>query len=615
MQRSLKQSAANGKLPSTGEMAAFRAYLQGIGAKASVTRFAPALLSEGRNARGVIGDVRRSLIAAARQRHRSDWVDVLTRIAPDSPRRLQQRVESALRELPVVPIPVPQFEDAVSLWFSQRIAHALTSAGIKTLAELVVYKSRRKMWWRSIEGLGQRAALHIDGFVESHPNLAKQAKALLEHLRANTRSPWQVALAVPLDSTEKPRRRSNDDKALVTEMLPWDRAKQASQFDGSRGKLRAPKRGCLLDAGNDYDAVNAWLGLQESVATKRAYRKEVERLMLWAIVERGKPLSSLTSEDAMTYRSFLRRPTPASRWIGPVVSRDSVEWRPFQGPLSIRSMAYALSVLSSLFRWLTEQRYLLGNPFAGITAKASRAATGGAGASIHFSKPRDRAFSTPEWKLIRRWADRAERDFGWTNDAAARLRFILDFMVSTGLRVDELANVKLRELFSVKRTHRWVNVKGKGGKRGAVAIPPLAWDALKLELKRRGISANVTQWPSEAYLVASIDAAIVSTNASTQKKETQRSAGLTAGRIWAILRRLFDQIAERVESKQPHFAEKLRAASPHWLRHTHATLALQGGAELVTVRDNLRHASVTTTSNYLHADETRRARQIAKVFR
>jgi site-specific recombinase XerC len=107
---------------------------------------------------------------------------------------------------------------------------------------------------------------------------------------------------------------------------------------------------------------------------------------------------------------------------------------------------------------------------------------------------------------------------------------MLDFTVSTGLRVDELTKLRLREFFSVKRAHRWVNVDGKGGKRGAVAIPPLAWDALKLELKRRGISANMNQWSSEAYLVASIDAAIVATNASTQKKETQRSAGLTAGR-------------------------------------------------------------------------------------
>lgn len=50
------------------------------------------------------------------------------------------------------------------------------------------------------------------------------------------------------------------------------------------------------------------------------------------------------------------------------------------------------------------------------------------------------------------------------------------------------------------------------------------------------------------------------------------------------------------------------------MRHTHATHALARGAELTTVRDNLRHASVATTSIYLHTDEVKRARQIGDAF-
>lgn len=64
----------------------------------------------------------------------------------------------------------------------------------------------------------------------------------------------------------------------------------------------------------------------------------------------------------------------------------------------------------------------------------------------------------------------------------------------------------------------------------------------------------------------------------------------------------------------PAIAEKLRRASPHWMRHTHATHALARGAELTTVRDNLRDASIATTSIYLHGDEVKRARQMAKAF-
>lgn len=48
--------------------------------------------------------------------------------------------------------------------------------------------------------------------------------------------------------------------------------------------------------------------------------------------------------------------------------------------------------------------------------------------------------------------------------------------------------------------------------------------------------------------------------------------------------------------------------------HTHATQALTRGAELTTVRDNLRHASITTTSIYLHGDEVKQARQMDAAF-
>jgi integrase len=44
------------------------------------------------------------------------------------------------------------------------------------------------------------------------------------------------------------------------------------------------------------------------------------------------------------------------------------------------------------------------------------------------------------------------------------------------------------------------------------------------------------------------------------------------------------------------------------------THALNSGAELTTVRDNLRHSSITTTSMYLHADDAWRAKQIAEAF-
>lgn len=121
------------------------------------------------------------------------------------------------------------------------------------------------------------------------------------------------------------------------------------EVDGSQGQFRAPRLVCLLKASNDYEAVQAFPARVHSHTAR--LRKEAERLILLAIVERGCTLSSLTTDDAITSRAFLRRPTPLERWVGAARSRQSVEWRPFSGPLSTRSAAHARTVLAALFRW------------------------------------------------------------------------------------------------------------------------------------------------------------------------------------------------------------------------------------------------------------------------
>lgn len=166
---------------------------------------------------------------------------------------------------------------------------------------------------------------------------------------------------------------------------------------------------CTLNATNGYEAVQAWLALHETATTQRAYRKEAERLILSVIVERGRALSSLTTDDAIAYRTFLRRPTPREHWVGPPRSRDSAEWRRFTGDLSARSAAYALTVLSALFRWLIEQRYVLANPFAGIKVR---------GATLRPALDTTRGFTEGERLLLRAIADGLEWSYGWSEPAA-----------------------------------------------------------------------------------------------------------------------------------------------------------------------------------------------------
>lgn len=450
--------------------------------------------------------------------------------------------------------------DEVGLWLTQRAARTLRDHGIATLADLTVRVPRRRGWWRTIAGLGQTGAQQIESFFAAHPHLTAQAQAL-------------IAVATP---------------GVV---VPWERLRLPHQVDGSAGTFRAPRQACTLDAGNDYDAVQAWLALHEAPTTQRAYRKEAERLILWAIVERGRALSSLTTEDAIAYRAFLRRPTPRERWVGPPRPRTAPDWRPFASNLSARSTAYALSVLGALFRWLIEQRYVLANPFAGIKVRGRTRVT-----PLNTA----RGFTEGEWALVRAIAEGLEWSYGWSDPAAQRLRFLLDFAYATGLRAGELVSATLGDIRVSEHGDHWLHLVGKGSRPGKVAVPPLARTALDQYLGQRRLPVTWTRWDPTTPLLASL--------------EQDSTTSITGTRLWHVMRRFFRQAADVIGTDHPVVAEKLRRASPHWTRHTHATHALARGAELTTVRDNLRHASIATTSIYLQSDEVKRARQMNQAF-
>ncbi len=141
---------------------------------------------------------------------------------------------------------------------------------------------------------------------------------------------------------------------------------------------------------------------------------------------------------------------------------------------------------------------------------------------------------------------------------------------------------------------------GKGSKAGKVALPPLARSALNRYLSQRGLPTTPLLWKPDTPMIGDL--------------RQGQTSGITDTRLRKLLGRFFQQAATLVEAENPSLADKLRKASPHWLRHTHATHALDSGAELTTVRDNLRHASISTTSIYLHADDLKRARQLSAAF-
>ncbi len=541
--------------PDAAELAALRAWYAGLHTRAAVARYLGDRMTPGASARSVLGRIRRALVAYAASRHRDDLAEAFGERGSASADTVAHAIET-LRSLPA---PVPHIADDVDRWLPQRAVAALRAHGIRTLADLTVRIPRRRRWWTAIAGLGVASARRVEAFFVAHPALTERARALI--------------VAAP-----------------AGDIVPWEQLCVPHEVDGSHGKFRAPRAACLLNASNDYEAIQSWLSLHESAATQRAYRKEAERLILWAIIESGRALSSLTTDDAIAYRAFLRRPMPRDRWVGPSRPRHSIEWRPFTGALSARSAAYALNVVSALFRWLVEQRYMLANPFAGVKVK-SQAPRPGLDVS--------RGFSEGEWLLIRTLADGLEWSYGWSVLAAQRLRFLLDFGYATGLRASELVGATLADIRRDEHGDHWLHVLGKGGKRGKVALPPLARTALDQYLVQRGLPVTPARWNPATPLVASLEG---------------DGARIENTRLWRVLRRFFVLVADAIQNERPATAEKLRRASPHWMRHTHASHALARGAELIMVRDNLRHSSISTTSTYLHSDEVQRARQFDQAF-
>ncbi|TWO68083.1 tyrosine-type recombinase/integrase [Caenimonas sedimenti] len=550
---------ANPPFPESGEILALRARMQGVAAGEAISRYAPQRRPRGGSARQALADIRTDLVRFAGVRGRVDLAQAIGESISQGMAGLA-RFERAIELLRALPPAGPEIGDEVGRWLPARVAAALQAHGIGTLAELTLRVPRNKAWWRGIPGMGPSAARTVERFFATHPELTARARALA------------VADA-------------------VTEIQPLERQRTPEDLDGSRGRNRAPRETCVLAADNDLAAIQAWLQLHESPATRRAYRKEAERLLLWAVVQLGKPLSSLTTEDANAYRAFLRDLKPRARWVGPHRPRSAPDWRPFNGELSPASVAYALTVINNLFGWLVDQRYLLANPFSKVKVAAAQRKR-----VIDVSH----AFTEGEWLLVRAIANDLEGKHGWQAPAAERARFLLDFSYATGLRAGELVGLRLKQIV-LEEDDWWIDLVGKGQKAGRVALPPLGRNALERYLRLRGISADPRRWTAELALVANM----------------QDETRITSTRLWVVMKRAFRSIAaaaRALETPQEALAEKLEAASPHWMRHTHARHALARGAELLSVRDNLRHASIATTSIYLQAEDVKRARQMSTAF-
>ncbi len=146
-------------------------------------------------------------------------------------------------------------------------------------------------------------------------------------------------------------------------------------------------------------------------------------------------------------------------------------------------------------------------------------------------------------------------------EPSERNKLILKTFIKTGLRVSELTNLKVSSL-KERDSGFLLIVIGKGNKTRTVAIGESLFSELRVFLEGNNLN------PSDPIFI------------SRYGKKLSTVSVFKMVRVAAIRAGINDNV------------------SPHWLRHTHATVALENGADLRVIQKTLGHESISTTTKY-----------------
>lgn len=378
-------------------------------------------------------------------------------------------------------------------------------------------------------------------------------------------------------------------------------------LSGRNGSNRSRAGHCQISANTDQEAVLAWLArYTHSPNTLANARREAERLLLWAVIERGLPLSSLTHEDLLVYRRFLANPQPAERWImapGRKAARRDPAWRPFAGPLSEASVRQSMTVLNSLLSWLVEAGYLAGNPLS-LSKRRRKAAA-----------PRVTRFLEADlWTAVREAILALPQETARERAVYARSRWLFSLFFLAGLRISEVVGNGMGDFFmrldsKTGEQRWWLQALGKGDKERLV--PATTELMVELMAYRRSLELSDLPVRGEPSPLIFPVAWRRSTHPALDWPEP-----MTRSAIHGMVKVVFKAAAERWihGGRGQEQADRLRAASAHWLRHTVGS-NLANDVDLRHVRDTLGHTSLTTTSIYVHGEDDERHAAISTSHR
>ena len=261
-----------------------------------------------------------------------------------------------------------------------------------------------------------------------------------------------------------------------------------------------------------------------SANTLDAYLRDVDKLLRYLALEQVDVLD-VKLEDLEHFAAFI-----SDLGIGP------------------RSLARILSGVRQFYRFLVVDGYLEIDPTELLESPKQ---------PDHLPE----VLSTAEVDLL-------EQAIDLTKWEGHRNRAIIEVLFSCGLRVSELTNLKLSNLYV---DEQYIRVMGKGSKERLVPISPRALDELNYWFADRN---DMKIKPGEEDYVFL----------------NRRGHHLTRTMILIMIKRYALEAGIK------------KTISPHTLRHSFATSLLEGGADLRAIQAMLGHESIGTTEIYTHID-------------
>lgn len=467
-------------------------------------------------------------------------------------RRLISKQLEALHWLEALAVQPPLADDPVSAWFNPDLAQRLEAAGLTTLRSLFErINGIGFRWWVGVKAIGKGKAERIVAWLQAHEHTI--GMTIGQHVNAprTALGASQLAEVVP----------------AATAVVPIEKLIVPHHLDGSSGTHRLPQQQCAIPASNDVEAIFSWIQAKGGSAppagshseklthTQRSYLREAERFLLWAVVQRRIPLSSVELTDCQAYLEFLSNPAPVEQWCGKRGREKwSPLWRPFEGPLSTAARRHACTVLKSLYAYLVEQHYLDANPWAGASvAKHDTAAAS--------AKPQEKCLTPEQWRHL--WQQAASLP---DNSVHRRLKLALKLFETTGLRLADIVSCRVDALHRDADAGWSLIIDGSGSRgRQTFQLDDAFVRDVSAYLESRSLHSDPTH-PSNHGVFLLGRAADIAERAPwspARLRDADPKAGITSGTLYGQLKTFFDRCAV-------HHAEEgmnvFSAASTEWLR-------------------------------------------------